>query len=266
AVRGRSRAGDPRRPSRRARRLTAGRLGALEARARQRRAARPRLRHARRREGDGRPGARPPAHPAARALGHEALGRPGRGRSPHPGACAEARRTPMPMRLTPLALSVVTVVAWGLVLGVLSGRAELVVVVLPLLLGLGRIGRTDAPRRWSLARALSAERVFEGARVTVTVTVTADERGPLLELLEPLPPTLRLVSGENRALVTLGPGASVEWRYEVECVRRGRAGFGTVHARLWDRAGLQAGETSVALPGHLRIYPRPLPLRRLPGP
>jgi len=172
----------------------------------------------------------------------------------------------MTMRLTPLALSVVTVVAWGLVLGVLSGRAELAVVVLPLLLGLGRVGRAKVPHRWSLARALSAERMFEGERVTVKVTVTAEERVPLLELFEPLPPTLRLVSGENRALVTLGPGASVEWQYEVECVRRGQAGFGTVHARLWDRAGLQAGETSVNLPGQLRVYPRPLPLRRLPGP
>jgi len=172
----------------------------------------------------------------------------------------------MTTRLTPLALSVVTVVAWGLVLGVLSGRAELVVVVLPLLLGLLRVGRSHAPRRWSLARALSAERVFEGERVTVSVTVTADERVPLLELFEPLPPTLRLVSGENRGLFTLGPGGSVEWRYEVECVRRGQVGLGTVHARLWDRAGLEAGETSVALPGQLRVYPRPLPLRRLPGP
>jgi len=172
----------------------------------------------------------------------------------------------MTMRLTPLALSVVTVVAWGLILGVLSGRAEPVIVVLPLLLGLARVGRTNAPRRWSLARALSAERVFEGERVTVSVTVTADERVPLLELFEPLPPMLRLVSGENRGLFTLAPGGSVEWRYEVECVRRGRVGLDTVHARHWDRAGLEACETSVTLPGQLRVYPRPLRLRRLPGP
>jgi hypothetical protein len=42
----------------------------------------------------------------------------------------------MTARLTPLALAVVTVAAWGLVLGVLSGRAELVVAVIPLVLGL----------------------------------------------------------------------------------------------------------------------------------
>jgi uncharacterized protein (DUF58 family) len=172
----------------------------------------------------------------------------------------------MTARLTPLALSVVTVSAWGLVLGVLSGRAELVVVVLPLLLGLLRVGRTGVGRGWSLARVLSAPRVFEGERVTVTVTVSAEHPVALLEVFEPLPATLRLVSGHNRGLFTLRPGESVEWRYEVECVRRGRVNLGTVHARLWDRPGLEAAETSLHLPGQLRVYPRPLPLRRLPEP
>ena len=172
----------------------------------------------------------------------------------------------MTTRLTPLALSVVTVGAWGLVLGVLSGRAELVVVVLPLLLGLLRIGRTGSSGDWSLARAVSAARVLEGERVTVTVTLSAREPVPLLELFEPLPPTLRLVAGHNRGLFSVARGQSVEWRYEVECVRRGRVSLGTVHARLWDRAGLESGETSVRVPWQLRVYPRPLPLRRLPGP
>ena len=172
----------------------------------------------------------------------------------------------MTTRLTPLALSVVTIGAWGLVLGVLSGRAELAVVVLPLLLGLVRIGRTRATQGWSLTRAVSSARVFEGERVTVTVTVSASEPVPLLELFEPFPPSLRLVSGYNRGLFTLGRGQSVEWRYDVECVRRGRVNFGTVYARLWGRAGLEAGETSVRVPGQLRVYPRPLRLRRLPGP
>jgi len=172
----------------------------------------------------------------------------------------------MTARLTPLALSVVTVGAWGLVLGVLSGRAELVVVVLPLLLGLLRLGRAGSARSVALSRAVSAARVFEGDRVTVTVTVTASGRVPLLELYEPLPPALRVVGGETRGLFSLRRGQQVEWRYEVECVRRGRVSLGAVRARLWGRAGLEAGETSIPLPWPLRVYPRPLPLRRLPGP
>lgn len=168
--------------------------------------------------------------------------------------------------LTPLAVSVMTLGAWGVVLGVLSGRAELIVVVLPLLLGLLRVSRSTPPRDWSLAHSLSTNRVFEGERVAVTVTISAGQAVPLLELFAPLPPTLRLVAGQSRGLFTLARGQQVEWRYEVECVRRGRMGLGTVHARHWDRAGLQAGETSVRAPWQLRVYPRALSLRRLPGP
>jgi uncharacterized protein (DUF58 family) len=172
----------------------------------------------------------------------------------------------MTARLTPLALAVVTVAAWGLVLGVLSGRAELVVAVIPLLLGLLRLGRTGSSRDFTVTRTVSAARVFEGERVTMTLAVKAERSVPLLELFESLPPTLRLVNGSNRGLFSLARGQEVEWRYEVEGVRRGRVSLGAIRARLWDRAGLEASETSIAVPCQLRIYPRPLPLRRLPGP
>ena len=172
----------------------------------------------------------------------------------------------MTTRLTPLALSVVTLAAWGLVLGVFSGRPELVVTAVPLLFGLLRRVEANAPRDWRVARSLSVDRALEGDRVVVTVTVSAGTSVPLVELFEPLPPSLRVVSGSNRGFFTLVRGQDVQWKYEVECRRRGRVSLGTLHARLWDRAGLHVAGTSVQAPGHLRVYPRPLPLRRLPRP
>src|SRR5256712_11742118 len=99
-----------------------------------------------------------------------------------------------------------------------------------------------------------------------TVPVNAGQRVLRRKCCEPLPPSLRVVAGSNRGVFTLVRGQEVQWRYEVECGRRGRVSLGTVHARLWDRAGLHAGETSVQAPGQLRVYPRPIPLRRLPRP
>ena len=169
-------------------------------------------------------------------------------------------------RLTPLALSVVTLTASALVLGVFSGRPELVVAAVPLLLGLLRRAPAHPPRDWRVVRTLSAERAVEGERVVVTLTVRAGAPVPLLELFEPLPPTLRLVAGSNHGFFTLARGQDVQWTYEVECRRRGRASLGVLHAREWDRAGLHASETSVRVAGPLRVYPRRLPLRRLPRP
>lgn len=169
-------------------------------------------------------------------------------------------------RLTPLALSVVTLAASALVLGVFSGRPELVVAVVPLVLGLLRRARAHPPRDWRVVRTLSADRAVEGERVVVTLTVRAGAAVPLLELFEPLPPALRLVAGSNHGFFTLARGQEVQWTYEVECRRRGRASLGVVHAREWERAGLHASETAIRVAGSLRVYPRRLPLRRLPRP
>ena len=171
----------------------------------------------------------------------------------------------MTPRVTPLALSVVSLAACGLVLGIFTGRPELVVAVVPLVFCLVRrssLGSGD----WRITRALSADQAFEGERVVVTITVSAGGPVPVLELFEPLPPSLRLVAGSHRGFFTLVRDQSVSWTYEVECRRRGRASLGVVHARLWDRAGLQAVDSAAHASGPLRVYPRRLPLRRLPRP
>jgi uncharacterized protein (DUF58 family) len=159
-----------------------------------------------------------------------------------------------------------SLLAWSLVLAVVSGRAELVVVAVPLLLGLLRITRPAAPAACVLTHAVSVPRAFEGDRVRVTIGVAASPRAPLVELFEPLPPAARLVSGRNWSLVMPGPDGRAEWSYEVQCARRGALTLGIVHARVWDRAGLRARELDVRAPKAVRVYPRLLPVRRLPRP
>src|SRR5262249_6012282 len=118
-------------PEGRARRLATRLPRAAQARAGPGRAPSPRLRDARRRQGHGRAGSRAPAHPAPRALGVEGLARAGRGGSPLAGPDAEggARVT---WRITRAALSTLSLVSCALVLAVLSGRAELILVSVPL--------------------------------------------------------------------------------------------------------------------------------------
>lgn len=169
-------------------------------------------------------------------------------------------------RLSPLNRSLLTLVACGLVLGVLSGRAELFLVIVPVLVTLvgARLGL--GPRDYSLTHEVSATRIFEGERVAVTVTLEARTSIPLIELHEPLSPLVRLVGGANRRVFTLRRGERTEWRYEVECVRHGRLRFGLVRARLWDRGGLHVLDEEHRDPKFVRVYPRAMPLHRLPRP
>jgi uncharacterized protein (DUF58 family) len=172
----------------------------------------------------------------------------------------------MSPRVTRLAGSIVSLIALALFLGVLSGRAELFLLAVPSLVTLFSTAlRADRPQ-YTLTHDVSAARVFEGDALTVTVTVIAHSRVPLLELFEPLPSTGELASGCNRAVFTLGPGQRLRWTYEVRCLGRDRFTLGTVHARLWDRSGLRVHETRHLASKPVRVYPRIVPLRHLPQP
>ena len=169
-------------------------------------------------------------------------------------------------RVTPLGLSMLTLAAWALVLAMLTGRAELVVVTVPLLTVLLRGTRGVRGGDLTVTHAVSAGRVVERERLTVTVTVSGEPALPLVELIEPLAATTRLVAGRNHALLTMDADGRAAWTYEIECVRRGPLELGRVHARLWDRAGLRAQETAVHDPKLVRVYPRTVSVRRLPRP
>jgi uncharacterized protein (DUF58 family) len=169
-------------------------------------------------------------------------------------------------RFTRLTLPTVRLAALVLFLALLLGRPELGLVALPLLLKLLRVTAGEGVPDYHLAHAVSAERLFEGDELTVTVTLTARSRVCLLEVLEPLPPTVELASGRNRALVTLEPGQRGQWTYRLRFPGRGRFTLGTLHVRAWDRSGLQVLEVRHADRKPVRVYPRVFPLRRLPHP
>ena len=134
----------------------------------------------------------------------------------------------MRARPTRLNVSALTLAAWALFLGLLSGRPELVLVVVPLLLAV----MSAALRRDGVAVVVTHDvtprRLFEGERLTVTVTLAATSPLPMLEVLEPVPPTAELLAGRNHAVFRLEAGEQVRWTYELRCVERGAARLGCV--------------------------------------
>jgi uncharacterized protein (DUF58 family) len=166
-------------------------------------------------------------------------------------------------RLSRLALSWLSVLGTSLFLGLVSGRPELFLVALPLLVSLCRTVLVAEFPDYALAHEVSGDRAFEGDTLRMTVTVTARSSVFLLELCEPLPPDTVLISGWNRVLFSLRAGEQVRWSYALRCLRRGRFQLGTVYARVWKHSGLHVLEGRHVDVKPVRVYPRILSLRRL---
>ena len=169
---------------------------------------------------------------------------------------------------TGLNLSFLTLVGWALFLGVLTGRAELMVVAVPLVVALAAGRRAKAPTAaWQISRQVSADRLVEGERVSVTVTLRATEPLALVELLQPLPPQVWPERGRNHAFFSLRPGEEVRWTFELAYAGRQRLRLADLHLRLWEPLGLAAAETRHhEAHSEVAVYPHVAPLRRPPRP
>jgi uncharacterized protein (DUF58 family) len=159
-----------------------------------------------------------------------------------------------------------TLVGWALVLGVLTGRAELVVVAVPLVVALAAGRRATAPAGWQLGRTVSADRLVEGESLTVTATLRAREALPLVELWQPLPGRVRVDRGRPHAFFSLGPGEEVRWTFQLACAGRQQLLLPALHVRQWDALGLAAAETRHRGALAVAVVPRVTTLRRPPRP
>jgi len=172
----------------------------------------------------------------------------------------------MTWRVTPLTRSLLTVIAWILSLAVLTARPDLFVAVLPLALVLATLAVRPSPPDYAVTHRISRDRVFEGDTVTVTVEVTARTAAPLMELYEPLAAHGTVVSGSPRAVMTLRPGETARWSYEVSYPVRGVYDLGTLVVRVRDSWSLRWAEGRHVERKRVRVHPRSAPLRGLPRP
>lgn len=171
----------------------------------------------------------------------------------------------MTRRATPLAFAAATLIAWTLFLGVLVDRAELFVAAIPLAVGFLLAGRTNPPPRFELRQEVSADRLAEGDQVVVTVTLTAIDPVPMIEILASLPPLVGLHAG-NRVVLGADAGQEASWSYEVLCPARGRFDLGMLYLRLWDRSGMTISEARHVVPKPISVYPYVARIRQVPRP
>jgi uncharacterized protein (DUF58 family) len=168
----------------------------------------------------------------------------------------------MVIRVSPQAYRLLVVVALALFLGVAFARVDLVLVAVPCLLALLVGVAVDTAATYTVTHQVSQTRLFEGDVLTVTVTIVGHAAIPLLEILERLPPSVELVTGQAHAAFSLAAGQTVQWRYTLRCMRRGRFTLGHLYLRLHGRAGLLRREVQHNTPQRCAVYPQIVPLRR----
>jgi len=172
----------------------------------------------------------------------------------------------MTWRVTPLALSLLTVIGWIVSLAVLTARADLLIVAVPLALGLASLARRAPLPDYTLVQRVSRDRLLEGESVTVEVEVTARSSIPLMELLDPLTDAGTVVSGKPRAVLAIPRGETAHWSYEIRYPIRGIHDLGVIVARVHDRWGVRSCERRHVERQRVRVHPRASPLRSLPRP
>jgi uncharacterized protein (DUF58 family) len=172
----------------------------------------------------------------------------------------------MSWRITRASLSTLTLVLLALLLAVVSGRVELILASVPLLLRLLAAGRRPEQPRYTLVHELSTPRVFEGETATVTVALTAETELAQVEAFDPLPASAAVASGQPRTVHALAPGDTARWSYQLRLPEHGRFTLGTVLLRFWEPSGLVMGESAQRDPKMLHVFPRTTPLSRLPAP
>ncbi|RMF87558.1 MAG: DUF58 domain-containing protein [Nitrospinota bacterium] len=154
----------------------------------------------------------------------------------------------------------------ALTLGVVLQRVELVLVAVPFLLSLLWYVLLDTPPAYRLTYHCDTVRAFEGDTVTRRLTLQALTPLPLLEILDPLPPQVRLRRGVHHLVLSLEAGEQVTLFTALHCMRRGDLTLGRVRLRVLGRSGMLWYEAEEQTRYHCRVYPALHPLRRTPLP
>lgn len=167
--------------------------------------------------------------------------------------------------LSPRVPGLLALAGAAMVTGLASGRPELVVVVVPVLMLVGVGLARRAEPQLSVAITLDRSRLIEGENVTATVLVRNDGAAVDLELA--LVHT-RYVAVEPAGglMLRLGAGRSRSLAFAVRPGRWGAHSIGPLAIRARDPLGMGVWEARLGASATLRSFPREQRLRELVAP
>jgi uncharacterized protein (DUF58 family) len=166
----------------------------------------------------------------------------------------------------PRAVAWFLVASTGLLAGLATAQPALIAVgagfMVPLLFGLA--GRP--PRLPEATVRVSADRVIEGGRVELELTLAASDACRWLDVELRLPERLDATGAPTRRVLALHAGETRTLEYSIDCPRWGAFRIGSIRLSARDQLHLRRVELVVEPSATLRVYPSVERLRRLAGP
>lgn len=154
----------------------------------------------------------------------------------------------------------------AMVTGLASGRPELVVVAVPILLLVGVGLAVSTEPQLTVGITLDHSRLIEGATATATATVRNDGTGAI-DLEVALARTRQVVvEPAGPGLIHVGAGRSLSLTFEVRPQRWGAHSVGPMLVRARDPLGVRVWDTQLGSRATLRSFPREQQLRQLVAP
>ncbi len=154
----------------------------------------------------------------------------------------------------------------GLLAGLATAQPTLVAVgagfLVPLLVGLA----APPPRLPEATARISADRVIEGGRVELELTLAAPDACPWLDVELQLPERLVVDGAPTRRVLAFHAGETRTLEYSIGCSRWGAFRVASIRLSARDRLHLRRAELVVEPAATLRVYPSVERLRRLAGP
>ncbi|HUP73864.1 MAG TPA: DUF58 domain-containing protein [Acidimicrobiales bacterium] len=161
----------------------------------------------------------------------------------------------MTKRASPRLFVYATLVALGLISGLVTQRVDLFVYTTPfvilLLVGLA----LDADPGIDVHTSVDTIRTLEGDPLEVVITLRSPHAVRRVEMALPLPQGVRIVDGANVRAVELVAGEARTVPVTIVADRWGSHSIGAVVIRAHDRASLYRYERTVPAPSTVRVYP-----------
>ena len=156
---------------------------------------------------------------------------------------------------TPKLKTYLALAAWGLFLGVATGRIELIVLAAPFLLSVVLGAVIASPPEVDVTVTVAPQRCIEGDEVTVTVTTESPHNWSEVEYALAVPPSFELIEGHRTVTVSISSETPKEHQWRLRSLRWGAHPVGVIALRLHGPGRMTVFETLINQHVIVKAYP-----------